>query len=252
MKERLKIVLFSPGNLSNQDSEGGRGVVYSPNMGLAYLTKCVEKLFGDRVEVTVMETVPQRLFDNDVRRRLSEIGPDLVGISAKTFNILSAYRLAGLAKEVDRGALVVPGGAHGTALPEFTLKECPDIGVIVMGEGVLSFAGIVETLLRGGHEFGHVAGLTWRGTDGGFHSTGAGKLLQAIDDAPFPTYERYNLDDYGGEVNPITGRAERYFSIFRSRDCPFLCTFCMPLLTRKVRKRRPDKIVEEINPSSRR
>ena len=247
MKNKLKILLISPGNLANQDSEGGRSVVYSPNLGLTYLSSYVESTYGDEVEIAIVETVPERLTDQDMKDKMIDIGPDVVGISSKTFNILASYKLSEIAKSINDRTTVVLGGAHGSALPEYTLKECTHIDIVVRGEGELAFSSVVKSLLKDEVDFSHIDGLAFREADDRIVTTGQGRLLSDLDEVPFPIYDKYNLNNYNMGINPITGQKENFFSMFASRGCPYSCTFCMPLQTRRVRKRAPEKIVEELS-----
>jgi len=248
MSNKFKIILITPGNLSNQDSEGGRGVVYSPNLGLTYLASYIEKLYGDRVEVAIIETVPEQLSDADVRERIVKFSPDMVGISSKTFNILSAYRLLRMVKSIDPTITTLLGGAHGTAMPEHTIDECRDIDIIVRGEGELPFAAIVGRALENRlDDLEGIAAVTYRTKAGEVKSNSGVSLLKDLDVVPFPRYDKYDLKNYGIGHNPVTGAKENFFSVFASRGCPYFCTFCMPLLTRQVRKREPAMIVEELN-----
>ena len=43
-------------------------------------------------------------------------------------------------------AKIVVGGEHVTAMPEFSLRDCPAIDYIVKGEGELAFSRLEETL----------------------------------------------------------------------------------------------------------
>lgn len=248
MNKKFKIMLITPGNLANQDSEGGRGVVYSPNLGLTYLASYIEKLHGDKVEVAIVETVPEHLSDGDLKKKLVDFRPDMVGISSKTFNILSAYRLLRMVKAIDPSTVTVLGGAHGTAMPEHTFTECSELDIIVRGEGELPFAAIVSRVLEDRRdELEGIASITYRTNAGEIKSNSGVSLLTDLDVVPFPRYDKYDLKNYGMGNNPVTGAKENFFSVFASRGCPYFCTFCMPLLTRQVRKREPAKIVEELN-----
>ena len=189
MRQEMKVMLISPGNLLMQDSEGGRGVVYSPNFGIAYISKYLEKIFAGKVEILITEIVPENISDLDIKAKIAEIKPDLIGISSKTFNILSAYRVCKLAKTINEKILTVLGGAHGSALPEFSLEECRFIDVVVIGEGELAFSEIVEVFLEEKGDFKHINGIAYRNEKGKIILNERGVLLNDLDEVPFPTYE---------------------------------------------------------------
>ncbi|MHA1372469.1 MAG: cobalamin-dependent protein, partial [Promethearchaeota archaeon] len=62
-----------------------------------------------------------------------------VGITAMTPYIKNAYILSRAIKKINNKTIIVLGGWHASALPERTLLECPEIDIIVRGEGELTF-----------------------------------------------------------------------------------------------------------------
>lgn len=72
----------------------------------------------------------------DMEEVIRSFSPDVVGIgSSSTSFAYDAMNTAYLTKMVDPKIITVGGGAHFSALPEESLRECPSLDYIVLGEG---------------------------------------------------------------------------------------------------------------------
>ncbi len=121
-------------------------------------------------------------------------------------------------------ATIVAGGEHITALPEYTLKDCPALDVCVLGEGEQTFVDLLEALTIG-HELEEVNGLCIRHGDG-FTRTTSRKRLRQIDDLPWPAWDLVPLESYLNEGVMPGVNLGRSMPLLASRGCPYKCTFC--------------------------
>ena len=99
----------------------------SPPLGVAYLAAMSERR-GDEV----------RIYDGNVERGdVAEVArhfqPEVVGISANTIQIQSAWRDAAAIRGTCDAAIVL-GGPHPSILPEESLHR-PGVDFVVRGEG---------------------------------------------------------------------------------------------------------------------
>lgn len=177
------------------------GLVTFPNAGLCSiagnLTDC---------EVRVLDLVACR---HKVRRgvldQLNTFRPELVGLSAMTFQYASAVKVARIVREWNPEVPIVLGGYHGSLSCE-EIVSSPEAGLFdyfVRGEGELSFAGLTETLRKGDPDLSGVPGLSFR-EKGAFTHNRAGPLA-----------------DLGALERP--NRQARVFDDFRFFGVPFDC-----------------------------
>src|SRR5262245_45229468 len=99
----------------------------TPHLGLAYLAAVSERR-GDEV----------LLFDADVEdesitEAIKRFDPEIVGITANTPQVKSAWRTAQAIKTI-KDVPVVVGGPHVSVLPAESAQR-PEIDVVVRGEG---------------------------------------------------------------------------------------------------------------------
>lgn len=244
----MNIVLIDPPSMEGTTIEGFSSKMPTPNLGPIYIATYL-KIKSD-ANVIVIDMAANDIDFADMASLIKNYQPSLVGISAKTFNILSAYKLSGIIKDIAPKTIVVVGGAHPTALPEYTLKECQEIDAIVMREGEHSVFEIYQRI-RNGYEtsadvFSGVLGVVFRNQDGEIVHNEERNLIEDLDSLPLPDLTLVDYRKYQRLYNPSRNRFEHIYPVFASRGCPFNCTFCMPLHKRKHRVRSINRIIDEI------
>lgn len=113
--------------------------------------------------------------------------------------------------------LVIVGGRHATEDPELWLSQCPNVSVVIRGDG----EEIMEDLCQG-LQFEEITGLSFRRNDRIFHNPNRELGPFKEDLHPNRSRRRYNYPVSFGGLN--TGLM--IDTISSSRGCPFHCTFC--------------------------
>lgn len=180
-----------------------------------------EPLALEYVGAGVSDRYPVKLFDmrleTNFEQVLREYHPDIVGLTAFTFQVNRVKRICGQIKNYDPHILTVVGGHHATMSPQDFLDR--NIDLIVMGEGVFTFREIVETFETKG-DFHTISGLAFREDD----------HLRFTEPRTYPDLDAIPFPD-----RSLTGHIrERYFSewykpmasLRTSKGCPFRCKFC--------------------------
>jgi anaerobic magnesium-protoporphyrin IX monomethyl ester cyclase len=146
---------------------------------------------------------------------------DIVGFSCTSPQMKHALHLAKTIKNSKN--YIVFGGVHPSALPEDSLEN-GWVDAVVVGEGEKAFLDIVQ---------------------GNRKQKVKHPYIENLDDLPFP--DRYLIQEERNIQQAYKDNGIRIASIFSSRGCPFLCTFCAShsVWSRKVRYRSPDNILEE-------
>lgn len=173
----------------------------------------------------------------EVKDKIDNFSPDIVGISVITAKYKSALNVARIVKETDPSVPVIVGGPHSSCLPEQTAKE-EYIDVVVRGEGEITMADLLDAIDQG-RDFKSVQGITYS-KNKEIVSTPNRPLIEDLDNLPFPArdlvLEREQYPSYAFGV------------MFTSRGCPYHCIFCASnkIWSRKVRFRSPENVVAEI------
>jgi len=240
-----RVMLINPSE--NSSHEGNTRKPLNPNLGLAYIASFLKKECN--VVVRMIEMHPYELSAEQLRGIVGDFVPDIVGITSKTFNILTAYKVANLVREINPKVVIVIGGAHATVLPELTLEECESINVVVRAEAELTMKEMIERFVSGAKDddlFVELLGTTYRTKSGEIVNNSNRELISNLDELPFPDYSMFDLKSYGMLYDPIKHGFTRQFPVLTSRGCPYKCTFCAPILTRKFRQRSVENVIQEI------
>lgn len=227
----------------------------TPHLGLAYLAAVSERR-GDEV----------LLFDADVEDEsitaaVSRFQPDIVGITANTPQVKSAWRTAQAIKSV-ADIPVVLGGPHVSVLPAESVAR-PEVDVVARGEGEeiwLKLCAIIEKAKAHNPAFtardlldpaagllDGLLGISYFTPDGQERHNPDHPPIADLDTLPFPAYQYFKMDHYTN-LQPATDAVDgaRSFSVMTSRGCPYRCTFCsQSIMPIKWRARSPESVLAE-------
>jgi len=212
--------------------------VHPPPLGLGYIASYI-RTFGDH-EVMIYDALLARSTDEDFYSVLESFSPNVVGISGTaTPSIYDTYHAARLVKRFDSGTYVVVGGAHVTFEDTNVLAECPEIDIVVRGEG----EAIMEALLRAietKQGLSDVRGITYRRNSQIVRNPDM-PHIKDLDSLPFPAYDLLGLKQYFAGSFP-------WATMITSRGCPYKCVFCSSsrIVGKRWRGRSPANVVEEI------
>ncbi len=220
---------------------GGAEIAGSwPPAWVAYLTGALRKAGFD--DIHFVDAMTNDLTEGQIRVKIAELQPDVVGVTSITPSIYAAERCLQIAKEVVPHAIGVLGGVHATFMFKQVLSEAPWIDVIVRGEGeevvVQLFAAIAEG--RWPADRKKINGLAYIDGDEIVATPAAAtvKDLDGLDpDWSILEWEKYTYIPLGTRV-AIPNMA---------RGCPFTCSFCSQWkFWRDYRVRDPKAVVDEI------
>lgn len=179
----------------------------------------------------------------EIRREIRATKPRFVGSSAITATIDTCLELGRIVKQEVPEATYILGGVHPTFMWKEVL-EAPGspVDFVVRGEGERTTEQLLRALVHDGDP-ARVPGIAYRGDSGAATATPSLPLLgdleeyeAAFDLADWPLYRYFVIPD--GRLGAVSA----------SRGCNFTCTFCsqQKFWHRSWRRRRPDKVVEEI------
>jgi radical SAM superfamily enzyme YgiQ (UPF0313 family) len=137
----------------------------------------------------------------------------VIGFSCMSYALPLVIAAARLIKARDPGKILVLGGIGPSGAGPALLDYCPEIDVIVVGEGERTVVDLLRRLREGG-DLGDVAGLYLRDRNGRGTATASRPRIPSMMDLDPPAYGRVDLSRY------------RLVDSQFGRGCPFKCTFC--------------------------
>lgn len=199
-----------------------------PRMALAYLSANLKKA---GIEHDILELALYKDWKTKLGPYLQKYS--LIGISATTGEMRTVEVLVDFIKELNPGCTVLLGGIHATLYPKETLTEYKKIDYCLRGEGEETLIDFLTKDRVG------VKGLCCR--DGNSMHIGEVQLLPDLNDRPFPSYDKFELDKYYDSSS-----FSRTVHVLTSRGCPYACTYCSKGLGNRFRPRTPEDVVAEM------
>jgi len=207
-------------------------------LGLGYIAAVLER----QHDIKVIDVRAERLNNDSLKKSISEVSPEIVGITSDTLTFQRAIEIAEIVKQVDQKIIVVIGGAHSNVVPAYPLKyDCFDISVY--GEGERTVVELWDRIEKG-ESYEAIKGIVFRRKDG-ISINPRRELIENLDELPFPARHLFPMNKYSREdslpVSPV-------YPIGTSRGCPFSCAFCSNnvVFGRKYRFRSSESVVNEI------
>ncbi len=189
---------------------------YTGRLPTIALPSLAGQLVGHEVHTLDLVTARPKI-RRAVDDAMTRYRPDLVGLSAMTFQFDTLLRVARHIRHTYPGVRLMAGGYHVTLTAD-ELTATPDLPLdyLIRGEGELTIRELVDALAAGIPPAG-IAGLTWRD----------GARWQRNPDRELADLARLRLPDRSHRLNnrfaylgmPID-------TIETSRGCPFNCRFC--------------------------
>ncbi len=93
-----------------------------------------------------------------------------------------------------------------------------------------------------------IPGFSYRQANGALHIAGSDDFVSDIDSLAKPAWDLVDFDAYASRPNmmAIFIRGRRYMSLFTSRGCPYLCSYCHDLFTKKFKHQSAESVLADI------
>jgi len=191
------------------------------------------------------DTDDPAVLDERLADVIAQEQPAMVGVTIHTPAYAERLRLARCLRARLPDTLLVAGGHHPTAEPVDLLRNS-DFDLCVVGEGEGTLLQIAQRLAQGkgrgvGDWLRDIAGVVYR--DGRrVRRTRPRAPAADLDVLPFPAHHLLGLEHYA--PHPNLGLVST--GLLTYRGCPMRCAFCCNPQGRRVRRRSPAKVVDEM------
>jgi len=207
-----RVLLINPPETEQSDFS-------NPPLGLLYLAS---SLLKENISVEVIDGCLEGWEKLEQKIRIYK--PDIVGVTCLTPDRKKALRVAKIAKEINKNALIVLGGVHPTIMYEQLLNNYSFIDICVLGEGEKTLIEIVQN-----NDYSNIDGIAYK-RDNKIIVTKPRKYVENLDEIPFPAWHLIDLQRYPsrgkGIFNGVDLSRDVRVSIIFSRGCVGRCSFC--------------------------
>ena len=207
----------------------------------------------ENYQVEVIDANIENLSEQELKERISEVNPDIVGISALALEYRHyVHRTFELVKEVNNEIITVLGGIYPTLSIDLASKD-QNIDFIIRGEGEERIVSLLKTI-EGDQDYQKVDGLAFRRAgESKFQINPFVKRITNLDSLPFPDYGDFDMEKYMnfGQKYSHSYQFRRFpvGQIMTTRGCPYRCGFCAnnKIYGNQVIMRSAEDVLEEID-----
>jgi anaerobic magnesium-protoporphyrin IX monomethyl ester cyclase len=216
-----------------------QAVGFFPPTGLEYIVASMKDLVG---KVTLLDLRYEKAYQNP--KTLSQFIRDEIDLLCISIRWPSRFEnVCDFVSQLPQEVCTVVGGYKATEEVEYLFDRCPNIDMIVRGEG----EDIIKQIVTG-VPYKDILGLSYRKNGGIIHNENHD--LPDITHMPFPD-RSLRRHDYHLEQNGVRLSHLTFDTILTTRGCPFKCKFCTfslnPLGQKRSYTERPlESIIEEL------
>jgi len=207
-------------------------------LGLVYVAGSLQKA-GYNVEI--YDAMSKYHTFDDIRHKIKEVWPDVVGTAAYTSSINDALGVLKLTREVNPEIVTILGGIHSNFCWNEILKtEGNSVDYIIRGEGDIATTELLDQVFAGKKP--DIPGIAYS-HNGEVKCTRERPLISNLDALP-AAWDLVEWKDYSFKTKKNSTLAV----VSSSRGCTQKCTFCSQRLfwKEKWRSRSPQNFVSEL------
>jgi anaerobic magnesium-protoporphyrin IX monomethyl ester cyclase len=231
-----------------------------PPIGPAYIAAALREaghtvLFLDAVGLAIEQytkhernTLLHGLTFDEIVDRIPAL-TDCIGVSTQfSFEWPVCRKLLQKIRQRFPETLLIAGGEHVTAVPEFSLADSP-LDAIIVGEGENTACELLKAYQAKGRQgLVDVPGLWFKDGAGRCQRTASAARIKELEKIPRPAWDLLPLEEYLSRGYGFGVARGRSVPVLASRGCPYQCTFCSnpTMWTTRWKARDPNDLLDEI------
>ena len=178
-------------------------------------------------------------------KHADQVGPDLVVVSASSFDLEVANRYVTELKRRAKAPLVVGIGQGYYLMRDFCEGRLEEYDAILLGEPEQEFFRLFDWIREAGS-----GDDEWREKYWQYYDRGERFMVQDPDKLPFPSYTPEELHAYRS-IHPVQiSQRVTWGFLTATRGCPHGCMFCSEVMRvsigRRLRSRSPANVADEM------
>jgi anaerobic magnesium-protoporphyrin IX monomethyl ester cyclase len=165
-----------------------------------------------------------------IAEEISSENWDVVGIGGLTTTYSRIKQIAPLIRKSAPNSLFIGGGGWSSYNPTEIFELVPQLDMIIIGEGELTFSELYDEIEHGSKDFEKINGLCIRDKEKGYKFTAPRALISDLNTVPYPAYDLFETEIYfrfsSLPMSVDSFNSKRRVSTVWERGCPRGCTFC--------------------------
>jgi amino acid adenylation domain-containing protein len=147
--DAFRLLLLDLSQLFTEENEHMLHHQIEEPLGLLYLMSYLNERFGEKIDGKVMKSRIDFDGFEELRTVLNQFKPDMIGIRTLSFYKEFFHKTVMMIRQWGWGVPIVAGGPYATSDYDLILQD-PDVDAVVLGEGEITLAELVETVMDNG------------------------------------------------------------------------------------------------------
>ncbi len=144
--DAMRILLLDMSHFFSRDKEAMVHSHVIEPLGLMYLLTYLDEAFGPRIQGKIYKSSIDFDSYDELKTLILEFQPHLIGIRSLSYYRLFFHRTVSLVRQWGIDTPIVSGGPYASSDYELVLQD-RSVDVVVLGEGEITFAELVEKML---------------------------------------------------------------------------------------------------------
>ena len=197
------------------------------------------------LDVHILDCWIRTMDVDQMLRHADQVRPDLVVVSASSFDLEVANRYVTELKHRAKAPLVVGIGQGYYLMRDFSKGRLEEYDTILLGEPEQEFFRLFDWIRKAGS-----GDDEWREKYWQYYDRGKRFMVQDPDKLPFPFYTPEELHAYRS-IHPVqVSQRVTWGFLTATRGCPHGCMFCSEVMRvsigRRLRSRSPANVTDEM------
>jgi len=214
-------------------------------LGIMSLSAFLKKRFGQKIAIDFVDLRFHLHEKQSLKQMLIKKKYDLIGISMLSFEESFLDKNLPFIMQYANKTRIVVGGPYATAQYDLALSY-EDVSCVVIGEGEIVLSNLIERWMND-DDINDIKGIAYRNGDN-IICNEREDYIHDLDQLPYPDYDLIDFKLYWKNhynMNVILAAPE-YAFVMSSRACPYNCIYCHNMFGKIVRKKSPERFVDEI------
>jgi amino acid adenylation domain-containing protein len=147
--DSLRVLLLDLSQLFSADSESTLHDTIEEPLGLIYLLTYLKKTFGRKIRGKIGKSRMEFDSYEQMKTFIREFNPDIIGIRTLSYYKEFLHRSVSLIRQWGIDIPIIAGGPYATSDYQLVLND-PNIDLVVLGEGELTVAQLMEKVMENG------------------------------------------------------------------------------------------------------
>jgi len=215
----------------------------SPPLGILSLIAYLREHRPGKDQFRLLDLRTKSDYDQALAAVTRDFQPDIIGFSSLTIEADNLHDLAALCKKLFPASIVIAGGPHPSSFGPQVVAD-RNIDYVLAGEGEIAFLKFVTAIEQGNRQ-PEISGLCYLGANGRIVSFPPNQELVDMATLPFPAWDLIDFNQYIEQRMSAISHG-KYAVLFTSRGCPYQCTYCHSIFTKRFRAMPAARVVDDL------